>query len=295
MKIIYIILQFILFPLYSYSQQLYSLSGDHYTQTKREIIDSAKICAFYDIKFLKDSTKTTEYTTAQTILMISDNYTLYGDYQRILYDSINDYMAESKKHSRNKEMKKRWLQTLDNWKYNIVALKDLNTSQIRVQIYDILRSYEYEDAAPNFAWDLLPNDSLINNIPCKKATCSYAGRKYIAWYAESIALPYGPYLFGGLPGLIVKLYDTKKNWVFTNTSVGTMSANKNMYLYKEDFIQPIIKTTRKKALDAYRNDIENYQNLSIEVFNVKVKKNGQWVTPEANNPSKSSNLLELEW
>ena len=62
---------------------------------------------------------------------------------------------------------------------------------------------------PDFQWKLEAGDTLILDKPCKKATCSYAGRNYVAWYTEEVNLPYGPYIFGGLPGLIIYLHDTK--------------------------------------------------------------------------------------
>lgn len=57
----------------------------------------------------------------------------------------------------------------------------------------------------------------------------------------------------------------------------------------------MIVTTRENALTGYRNDIEDFDNLSIEIYNVKIEKNGKMVTPEANNPKRPSNMLELKW
>jgi GLPGLI family protein len=34
-----------------------------------------------------------------------------------------------------------------------------------------------------------------------KATCKWFGNDYIAWYAPDIAVPFGPNIFYGLPGL----------------------------------------------------------------------------------------------
>ncbi len=51
----------------------------------------------------------------------------------------------------------------------------------------------------------------------------------------------------------------------------------------------------EKALTGYRNDIEDFANLSLEIFQVKVKRNGKMVTPEANKPKRPSNMLELQW
>ena len=41
--------------------------------------------------------------------------------------------------------------------------------------------------------------------------------------------------------------------------------------------------------------LEDFDNLSIEIYNVKIEKNGKMVTPEANNPKRPSNMLELKW
>ena len=93
----------------------------------------------------------------------------------------------------------------------------------------------------------------------------------------------------------MEIYDTRRNWIFTNNGFGKMSKYSSMYLYKKKYIQDLIVTSREKALTGYRNDIEDYDNLSLEIFKVKVERNGKMVTPEANNPKRPSNMLELQW
>ena len=66
-------------------------------------------------------------------------------------------------------------------------------------------------------------------------------------------------------------------------------------LNKKRYIKDLIVTTRENALTGYRNDIEDFDNLSIEIYKVRVEKNGQMVTPEANKPKRPSNMLELKW
>lgn len=74
-----------------------------------------------------------------------------------------------------------------------------------------------------------------------------------------------------------------------------MPNHASMYIYKKEYIQDLIVTSREKALTGYRNDIEDFDNLSIELFKVKVERNGKMVPPEANNPKRPSNMLELVW
>ncbi len=54
----------------------------------------------------------------------------------------------------------------------------------------------------------------------------------------------------------------------------------DMYLYKKRYIKDLIVTTRENALTGYRNDIEDFDNLSIEIYKARVEKNGQMVTPK---------------
>lgn len=74
-----------------------------------------------------------------------------------------------------------------------------------------------------------------------------------------------------------------------------MPNHASMYIYIKEYIQDLIVTSREKALTGYRNDIEDFDNLSIELFKVKVERNGKMVPPEANNPKRPSNMLELVW
>jgi GLPGLI family protein len=63
-------------------------------------------------------------------------------------------------------------------------------------------------------WKLINETKVINTITCKRAEITSKGRNWIAWYAPEIPLPYGPYKFSGLPGLIIKITDDKEEFDF---------------------------------------------------------------------------------
>jgi len=54
----------------------------------------------------------------------------------------------------------------------------------------------------------------IMGYSCRKATANFRGRKYTAWFADSINVPYGPWKLFGLPGLILYAHDEDKEFVF---------------------------------------------------------------------------------
>ncbi|MCO4302983.1 GLPGLI family protein [Riemerella anatipestifer] len=64
------------------------------------------------------------------------------------------------------------------------------------------------------SWKLVDETKLVNSFSCKKAELRFKGRDWIAWYSAEIPFPYGPYKFGGLPGLIIKMTDKKGEYDF---------------------------------------------------------------------------------
>ncbi len=48
----------------------------------------------------------------------------------------------------------------------------------------------------------------------RKAVADYMGREWTVWYTEEIPLPYGPWLFHGLPGLVIMAVDSEELFIF---------------------------------------------------------------------------------
>lgn len=71
----------------------------------------------------------------------------------------------------------------------------------------IKTSKPYTDSLHPFEWTIHTQQKEIGGMLCKKATMSFRGRKYIAWFAEAVPLNNGPWKYGGLPGLIAEIYD----------------------------------------------------------------------------------------
>lgn len=65
-----------------------------------------------------------------------------------------------------------------------------------------------------YTWNISSEKMTVGNIECQKADTDYGGRKWTAWFTSGIPLSNGPYIFGQLPGLIVKISDENNNFVF---------------------------------------------------------------------------------
>ena len=81
--------------------------------------------------------------------------------------------------------------------------------------------YTYEEDIEPQEWILGDSVRTILGYECRLAECDYRGRRWIAWYAPEIALSEGPWKLGGLPGLILEAYDSRRHYVFTALGMTT--------------------------------------------------------------------------
>ncbi len=121
---------------------------------------------------------------------------------------------------------------LDSLKYsNLATDEDRSTYFTRnnyvieihensVKYYDEVGNYAYYyEEVLNHDWVLGNEKETINGFVCRDASVTYAGRKWTAWYSPTLPINAGPYKFQGLPGLIIKVYDTGGLYDFEVTSV----------------------------------------------------------------------------
>lgn len=94
--------------------------------------------------------------------------------------------------------------------------------------------FVYSDSVPSLEWNYSDEetDSIIG-YDCRKANVEFAGRNYTAWYTPEIPLPFGPYKFGGLPGLILKLEDAERQFVWEAVGFERDNAPIMEYTYQD--------------------------------------------------------------
>lgn len=108
-----------------------------------------------------------------------------------------------------------------NWnelQYHVLISEKGN---IRTYNRERLSQYEgyYDEPYPEQKWTLHTETATICGYHCQKATCRYHGRSFEAWFTSEVPVRFGPWKFGGLPGLIVKVYDTDRLYTFECTKV----------------------------------------------------------------------------
>lgn len=63
-------------------------------------------------------------------------------------------------------------------------------------------------------WKITSEQKMIGKYKSQKAETTYGGRNWIAWFTTELPFSDGPYVFNGLPGLIVSLQDSNNEYSF---------------------------------------------------------------------------------
>lgn len=109
-----------------------------------------------------------------------------------------------------------------------------------------------KDSIPEYLWKISSKETKkIGDFLCKKASTNFRGSEIVAWYTEEISIPFGPWKFKGLPGLILELYNVNDN---TN----------HIWKVKK------VKFLDNKIIDLEKNDklpVISYEKIIIDMEN----------------------------
>ena len=250
------------------------------------VLDTAQTRVFYQLDFKKDSTKN-DLTTAQTVLLIGKTHTLFTDFYQMLSDSIAE---DADKHKEKQAAAIGMMMNLWNHrKYEQWNICDLQNGKMTKQEKAGTTAYQYDEPTPTIDWQVLDRDTVIDGFACGTATCHYRGRDYVAWYLKDIALPFGPYVFYGLPGLVAILKDTKDNFRFTlNGLEENLPFLNYIYFSKESMFQ---KGSREKIRATIRSVYEHPVEVMLQDPALKIDAD---VANKLDRSADPYNPLELE-
>lgn len=125
----------------------------------------------------------------------------------------------------------------------------------------------YIDNLPVFNWKIQTEEKSILGYICQKAILNYKGRDYIAWFSSEIPIQNGPWKFGGLPGLIFEISDTKDDYRFT--LIGIKKDSKPFPKIK----QKIIKTEKENLENTIENIYRSFENMLTHESKIRARRN----------------------
>ncbi|WP_426477282.1 GLPGLI family protein [Chryseobacterium sp. CBSDS_008] len=152
----------------------------------------------YEVKYKRDSTSK-DITRENYYLDITSDDIVY--YNRVYY--VNDSLFAAKN-----------LYGYKGYKLTSFLIKKNKSNEY--QNYEYIGDVNFykinEKAEQN--WKISDSTKTFGDYHVQKAVTEFGGRSWVAWFSKDIPIPYGPYKFNGLPGLIMELYDIKKDYHF---------------------------------------------------------------------------------
>lgn len=242
----------------------------------------------YDVVYKKDSTS--NITTKENyILDIGTKETKYYTYDFFVADSLITNNIPFPK-----EMK---LNTSD-----IIVHKNNNNEFSQ---YDLLENTVLQLQTNDIQkWNLSQEKKNVKNLSLQKAITTWGGRNWTAWFAEEIPFQEGPYKFHGLPGLIVEIYDDKKNYHFELVRSEKIKEEENQFIeMSEKMGIPITwekyKTAKLKYYESpvnfIKNSAENSEQFYLNDGTIVNSKNSKEINEQLRNSiRKYNNPIELD-
>ncbi len=162
----------------------------------------------YQVSMKTDSTDRTMIKNETANLDVSPNGSFFYAENRLKRDSIMGRMRQTGSFNFDRSQMQNLRSNLD-----FTIDKDYKTGKKLYKARILRDQYSYEEERP-MDWKILPETATIGEYKTQKAETNFAGRIWTAWFTTEIPFQDGPYKFAGLPGLIVKVEDSKGDYSF---------------------------------------------------------------------------------
>lgn len=147
----------------------------------------------------------------------------------------------------------------------------------KVAVYDKYGDEQgyYTEPIEEQAW-IICGDSVktVLGYDCVMAECDYHGRHWKAWFAPEIPMPFGPWKFRGLPGLVLKA-EAEGGFGFEASGIENTDRTITPMYFRDDYP----KVDRKKAL----NNAEYFKNNEESILNAQGQRVKIYTTDDNGN------------
>ena len=187
---------------------------------------------------------------------------------------------------------------------HLYSFKNLISSKVYKNVtHPAMYDLYYINIDEKLDWKILPDKMKIGEYECQKASVQYGGRNWIAWFDPKNTIQDGPYIFYGLPGLILKLSDEKGDFNFNLIKIKRSGKNNMFYVrkgkeiswdaysklqtdyYSDPFAEVKSRNFKIKAGDQHGNPI----NMSFKEMTASIQKQMN----ENNNPIELNHKVDF--
>jgi GLPGLI family protein len=215
------------------------------------------------------------------ILYFNDNYSKF-DYHSLLNTKKTEIKEEIISDEKiNVDIQIKMKDTLKHFIYFnkkddelIYSAKDFENNKLII----------IKEKLPVIKWLIINEFKIIDKIQCQKATSKFRGRNYTAWFSKEIPSYFGPMKFGQLPGLILEIYDDKKEVIINATKITyprlqkIINKSNYKYLSRENYLK-----NKNKYLTKINDSISKKINLAILKLGRNVKISNIKINTKINN------------
>ena len=234
----------------------YCPTPNHRGAGKMNVVDTTRIRVWY--AFNADDVKKVNTYIDQQRLDIGKHLMKY--YSDFLFCSDSVISNWSKTHPGARSVPRfhgnggKDSDTWSEYEYSDIFISDGKLTEYATmpQWLESNNSY-YTEPYPLQQWQMGAETQTILGHRCQKATCHWRGRDFVAWFAPDIPVKAGPWKFGGLPGLILKLQDTAGVYRFEAVQI----SSRPYPIYKYDF-KAYRASTREKVWKMQKTFNENW-------------------------------------
>jgi len=234
--------------------------------SKYNTLDSAYLHVTYHLSMVCDTLNPTVLSKDMMVLQIGPNLTKF--YSESIYknDSICTELAK-------KTINLPLNDVAVCQGYEIFNYYHENKSKVTNRMPFSNNIYVYEENLSAPQWKIDDESAKILGFNCQKAETTFKGRHYIAWFSSEIPSNSGPWKLRGLPGLILKVSDIQKHYVFECVGISRLKSKEPIKEYQWK--------TRKTSLDDWSKLDKNYHKragayVKNNNINIVVLRNGNW-------------------
>ncbi|MDQ0592374.1 GLPGLI family protein [Chryseobacterium ginsenosidimutans] len=170
----------------------------------------------YETSVNPDSINLVSMKVEKTFLDIKGNHSLFISESKLIKDSLFSSFKPDEKKENKKEgkgfPKSGARKQIEPTFFEYFITKNISEQKVYYDRVGGKQIYYQEDRPVK--WEISNISEKQNGYATQKATTSFGGRIWTAWFTKDINISDGPYKFSGLPGLIVKLEDENGDYRF---------------------------------------------------------------------------------
>ncbi|WP_294263042.1 GLPGLI family protein [uncultured Chryseobacterium sp.] len=202
----------------------------------------------YDLEYKPDLLKDS-IVSEKTILEVKDHISIF----RTENEKKSDSLIALKGLGLGRKM---------SFEDQFYTKKNLSNKEVFKSIQTVFSEIFFIRIDEKLNWEILPEKSRIGNFEVQKGKLTYGGRNWTAWFTTEIPVQDGPYVFYGLPGLIVKISDDNNNYHFTLTEI--KNGNERIY-YRNKGLELTWEQFQKLAMNYYSDPFARMKSMGVPI------------------------------